>query len=75
VTEPCNWMKDEREIQRVTLADGSKHDSLACAKFERFERPGEYCYLPWLRIHDNLKMRVIEVPLTQVAALEFGRPQ
>lgn len=68
------WMEDEREIASVKLAgNGTFYHRIAAATFERFERPGEYCMLPWIRIVDAMRGKEIEAPLTQVELIEFNQ--
>ena len=67
-----DWMSDERRILQVELA-GSTHSALATAKFERFERNGEYCMIPWLRIENWISgHNLIEVPLNKVEAIHYA---
>lgn len=64
-------MKDEREIKRAKLPGFDYWHCDKASKFERFERPGEYCMLPWLRVYDNLQGVINEVPLAHVDGLEY----
>ena len=67
-----DWASDEREIASVKLAgNGNWYHRVAASEFERFERPGEYCMLPWIRVVDP-NLRVIEAPLTQVELIEYA---
>ena len=73
-----DWTEDRREIKRAKLAgNGEFYDALAGAKFERIEHPGEYCFLPWLRvtIWKHSGECVLEAPLTQVELIEFASRQ
>jgi hypothetical protein len=76
------WMNDEREIIAVMLAaNPARHfgifnnrvdgdEQSGPSRFERFERPGEYCHLPWIRIFSPTG-NVLEAPLTQVKLLSY----
>ena len=70
MTEP-DWLKDDREIVEVKLAaNGSRYRSTGGAEFERFERPGVFCMIPWIRV--TLQRRqVIEAPLNHVELIEY----
>jgi hypothetical protein len=67
-----SWLQDKREIKSVKLAaNGNWYHAGAGHRFERIEHPGEYCMLPWIRIHPATA-NVIEAPLTQVELIEFA---
>lgn len=67
-----DWTEDKREIMTVILAamPGDVFSSLAGSKFERFQREGEHCYLPWIRVFSPTG-NTIEAPLTHVQLLTF----
>lgn len=66
-----DWLGDGREIASVKLAGNATwYHWGAGSRFERFERPGEYCMLPWIRVTDA-SLRVWEAPLTQVELIEY----
>jgi hypothetical protein len=70
----ADWLTDKREIASVKLAgNGQWYHWGAASRFERIERPGEYCMLPWIRVNDP-QSRIIEAPLTQVELIEFREP-
>jgi hypothetical protein len=66
-----DWLNDEREIASVKLAGNATwYHRIAGSRFDRFERNGEYCMLPWIRVTDA-QLRIWEAPLTQVEFLEL----
>ena len=72
--DPPAWMEDDREILTVQLAatPSNVYSALAGSRFERFERPGEYCYLPWIRVFSPTG-NTLESPLTHVQLLAYFR--
>lgn len=84
MNDPNMWMNDEREIIAVTLAanptviygklggTGPDPKSSGPATFERFERNGEYCMLPWIRIFSPTG-NTVEAPLTQVMFITYSQ--
>jgi hypothetical protein len=70
-----DWLSDKREIMSAKLAgNGQWYWRTAGSTFERIERNGEYCMLPWIRIttpHPISGESAIEAPLTQVELIEF----
>ena len=75
------WLDDIRRIRAVKLASEDRaHLSGTGVSFERFERPGEYCMIPWIRISTPYSAqgagpsspRILEAPLAQVQMIEFA---
>lgn len=74
------WMEDTREIAAVVFsAEENRYIIDAQTTAERFERPGPYSNLPWLRVYTTIShrgyqlgyRRVIEAPLDHVALIEY----
>jgi hypothetical protein len=68
------WTDDVREIRSVKLAgNGQWYHWATGDRFERFEREGEYCFLPWIRIETwRPNHAFFEAPLTQAEPIEFA---
>lgn len=68
-----NWATDERQILAVKV-DGERFQVQTGDRFERFQRPGEYCLLPWVRITSWRRgyKATIEAALSQVEVIEFA---
>jgi hypothetical protein len=69
------WLDDAREVRSAKLAgNGEWYYRAKGDRFERIERPGEYCHLPWLRVITwrGGSETVFEAPLTQVEFIEFA---
>lgn len=68
-----DWLTDEREICSATI-DGEGYDRLVGDRFARIQYPGEYCFVPWLRVTSFRRgyERHIEAPLNRVEVIEFA---
>lgn len=67
-----DWTDDTREIRSVKL-DGRRYHWGTGDRFERFERPGEYCHLPWIRITTwTPHQTILEAALTHVEFIEIA---
>lgn len=73
-----DWLDDARAVKAVMLRSGETFDRNVGDEFERIERPGEYCFIPWLRVRtfyqdgvSRSNQRTVELPLHSVTWIEF----